>query len=412
MGMLNNPRKMPNATINRWVDYIQTHFFFEIIHKKGKTFGPDGLSRRKWYLGDPQEEDFKDGTDDGTGDIVMRKEDPTSSDLLELEEFYEEINSREKFFYESIEKGSLLELEKGLVEDGSRDSTNKIGDIFLETASEEPKQDLENGQKEYDDNRRSNHAKRIDERIKQIRELLATKSKRSFEKLTAEQASLIRAASHYWLDKEDGRLYKKNARNNSLQLVMAEEDRMRLLKSCHDEIGHQGGYATNKLLQQRFWWPEIEEDAVWYVRTCHICQVRQRRALELLSVVTHTLSIFQVLHADTVHMNLPSNGCKYIVHGRCRLLSWIEAKALKEENARSIGQWLFEDIICRWGSLVKIVTDNRAPFKKAMKWLEEKYRIKGVAISPYNSQANSIVKRLHWDLRQILYKATKGDVRK
>jgi len=111
-------------------------------------------------------------------------------------------------------------------------------------------------------------------------------------------------------------------------------------------------------------------------------------------------------------MNLPSNGCKYIVYRRYRLLLWIEAKALKEENTRSIRQWLFEDIICRWRSLVKIVTDNRALFKKAVKWLEEKYGIKGVIISPYNSQANGIVKRLHWDLRQMLYKAMKGDVRK
>jgi len=113
-----------------------------------------------------------------------------------------------------------------------------MGDIFLETASEEPKQDLENGQEEYDDNRRSDHAKRIDERIKQIRELLATKNKRSFRKLTAKQASLIRAASHYLLDEGDRRLYKKNARNNSLQLVVAEEDQIRLLKLCHDEMGH------------------------------------------------------------------------------------------------------------------------------------------------------------------------------
>jgi len=45
--ILNNPGKMLNATINRWVDYIQTNFFFKIVHKKGKTFRPDGLSRRK-----------------------------------------------------------------------------------------------------------------------------------------------------------------------------------------------------------------------------------------------------------------------------------------------------------------------------------------------------------------------------
>jgi len=90
----------------------------------------------------------------------------------------------------------------------------------------------------------------------------------------------------------------------------------------------------------------------------------------------------------------------------------MEAKALRQENARAIGQWLFEDIICQWGSLVKIVTDNGAPFKKAVAWLGEKYGIKGVTISPYNSQANGVVERPHWDLRQMLYKATKGDVKK
>jgi len=182
-------------------------------------------------------------------------------------------------------------------------------------------QDLESSCEEYDDNRRSEHAKRADERIKQIRELLATKSKRPFGKLTAEQASLVRATSHYWPDKGDGKLYKKNIGNDSLQLVVAEEDQIRLLRSCYDETGHKGSHATNKLLQQRFWWPEIEEDAVWYVRTYHICQVRQRRALELLLVVTHISSIFQVLHANTVHMNSPSNSCKYIVHERCGLSS-------------------------------------------------------------------------------------------
>ena len=39
--MLNNPGKISNTTINRWVNYICTNFFFEIVYKKGKTFGPE-----------------------------------------------------------------------------------------------------------------------------------------------------------------------------------------------------------------------------------------------------------------------------------------------------------------------------------------------------------------------------------
>ena len=47
----------------------------------------------------------------------MRKDDPKSLDLLELEEFYEDIDSRERFFHESIEKEPLLELERKIVEE-------------------------------------------------------------------------------------------------------------------------------------------------------------------------------------------------------------------------------------------------------------------------------------------------------
>lgn len=153
-------------------------------------------------------------------------------------------------------------------------------------------------------------------------------------------------------------------------------------------------------------------DVAWYVRSCHLCQIRQKMALELPPVVTHTPSLFQTLHADTIHVSPPSNGCGYIVHGRCGLSSWMEARALRKENAKAIGQWLFEDIVCRWGSLVKIVTDNGSPFKKAVGWLAEKYDIKGVTISPYNSQANGTIERPHWDVRQMLYKDTGGAIRK
>jgi len=109
-GMLNNPGKMPNATINHWVDYIRTNFFFELVHKKGKTFGPDGLLRRWWYPGDPIPEDFVDGSEDGSGDIVVRQGGPKEEEPLELETFYEDIDSREEYYNQVMESDTLMEL--------------------------------------------------------------------------------------------------------------------------------------------------------------------------------------------------------------------------------------------------------------------------------------------------------------
>ena len=47
-----------------------------------------------------------------------------------------------------------------------------------------------------------------------------------------------------------------------------------------------------------------------------------------------------------------------------------------------------------------------------LKWLEDKYGIRGIRISPYNSQANGKIERAHFDIRQALVKATGGDLSK
>ena len=74
------------------------------------------------------------------------------------------------------------------------------------------------------------------------------------------------------------------------------------------------------------------------------------------------------------------------------MTSWMEGRPLKAENRKAIANWLFEDIICRWGCIKEIITDNRSPYQSAVGWLEQKYGIKGIRISPYNSKANGKIK--------------------
>ena len=59
-----------------------------------------------------------------------------------------------------------------------------------------------------------------------------------------------------------------------------------------------------------------------------------------------------------------------ILHGRCGLTGYAEAKPIEKESARVIGLWILEDIICRWGCPATIVTDNASTFLKAVAWLE------------------------------------------
>jgi hypothetical protein len=187
---------------------------------------------------------------------------------------------------------------------------------------------------------------------------------------------------------------------------------MYVLHSCHDSLGHKGIYSTSKMIRGRFWWPGLEEDVKWFIKTCDTCQKRRLELFKVPPVHTHTPSIFQVLHCDTMEMTPQSNGCKYILHGRCGLSSWPEGRGVKHQKAKQIARWLYEDIITRWCCIHTIVTDNAPQFKSAVAWLRRLFGIEGITISPYNSKANAVIESPHYNLREALARACEGNLSK
>ena len=85
---------------------------------------------------------------------------------------------------------------------------------------------------------------------------------------------------------------------------------------------------------------------------------------------------------------------------------------LRKESAKSLATFILHNIVYRWGMLLEIVTDNGAPFVKAMGYLAKHYHLTHIRISGYNSRANGIVERSHFDVRQALFKACDGDQNK
>ena len=191
------------------------------------------------------------------------------------------------------------------------------------------------------------------------------------------------------------------------KIVAATSSRVKILYDAHDGVGHKGFYATNALISQRFWWPCMKADIAWFVKTCRICQQRQTRNILIPPVVATPAPLFSRIYIDTMHMP-KLGGFKYLVQGRCSLSHFPEFRKLRAETAVTLGDWLFEDVICRWGALSEIITDNGQAFIKAVAYLAKKYHIRHVRISGYNSRANGIVERSHFDVRQGLYKAVDG----
>jgi hypothetical protein len=82
---------------------------------------------------------------------------------------------------------------------------------------------------------------------------------------------------------------------------------------------------------------------------------------------------------------------------------------LQKETMQTLGNWIFQDVLCCWGTLVKIVSDNGKLFVAMLGYLEKKYHIKHICISRYNLCMNSIVECLHFNVHQALFKAANSN---
>ena len=426
-GMLKNPGNAPNATINRWIENIRK-FYFELCHVMGKTFPADGLSRRRKMPGDPERREFEEFADtDPPNPITYSKKYPEDDDPLPFEEFRDQIDTRGGYFqavvhellFQGIEEeedafAKDLEFRSflNLLEETMR--LPEVAEVFaqaieLESDSVQSGADLDS--LEYPEHWRTAKAKQLDRWIPAVTSWLSDPAERPKEVSEAEWKAFEKFAVKFFIAK-DGRLFRREEGEGHHRLYIEPDRRMTILRGAHDANGHRGNFATRSFIAKRFWWPEMERDAELFVKSCHLCQVRQKTLVRIPPMVTETPSIFQTVHIDTMHMTPTSNGHGYIVHGRCALTSWMEGRPLRKESAATIGAWIFSDIICRWGCLRRIVTDNGKPFIAAVEWLKQKYGITGITISGYNSKANGRIERPHWDVRQSLFKATGGDASK
>jgi len=112
-----------------------------------------------------------------------------------------------------------------------------------------------------------------------------------------------------------------------------------------------------------------------------------------------------------MHMPL-SQGHKYIIQARDSLTGWPEWKTLTRETSRTIGQFIFDEILCHWDRLKEIVIDNETLFVAALDWIAEHYHIHYIQILAYNSQSNGVVEMTYRTIRDSLVKICAGNIKK
>jgi hypothetical protein len=68
-------------------------------------------------------------------------------------------------------------------------------------------------------------------------------------------------------------------------------------------------------------------------------------------------------------------------------------------------EFFWEQIYCCYGAVGQIITDNGSEFKGTFKLLHEHMKVPQILISTYNSKANRVVERGHFNIQESILKA-------
>lgn len=123
---------------------------------------------------------------------------------------------------------------------------------------------------------------------------------------------------------------------------------------------------------------------------------------------TYVPAVLRKFNLDVVDMHVASQGYRYIVDIRDDLTGWLEARRMSKNNSKTVAEFLWQDVICRFGCIPQITTDNGSEFKKAAQLLVKQYKIPMIKISPYNPAGNGMIKRGHEAWIPSIWKLAQG----
>ena len=347
-GMLNAPDLLPNAAMNRWIQGVMM-FDFVLKHVPGKNhLAADALSRRPL----------------GEGEVVEEEE----------EEWLDNIALQVEIAEKPTRTSSPAYLDQVLPQ-----YRPEALPSFYFVASV-----------------------RLDNNLRNIFKFLTTLEAPSFTSLQ-DQKRFIQKATQFFV--KDDKMWKRRRDKTPLLVIMDHTRRIAILTQAHESLGHRGEQAVFETVRERYYWPHLRQDIRHHVRSCHQCQIRSTVKMKIPVTVSTPATIFTKVYIDVMDMTESTQGHKYIVCARDDLSRASECRALFRNDSISLMKFFWEQIYCRYGAIAHVVTDNGPEVKGAFAELLRRLNIPQVRISAYNKQANGVVERGHFIIREAIMKS-------
>ena len=199
-------------------------------------------------------------------------------------------------------------------------------------------------------------------------------------------------------------------KQGSNKIVCTAELIPEILALHHDSTfaGHRAFETTLVALRNRYFWINMANEVKNYCNSCVVCQkynyacLHNRAPLKPLEVSRP----WQLAGFDFMGpFKTSRHGNKYIILGIDHLTKFAEGAATPTFDAVTTATFIFDNIVCRYGMIEKVLTDQGVNFEsKLLKHLCTLMGTDKLHTSTYHPAGNGITERLNKTIKPNLAK--------
>ncbi|CAM8885214.1 unnamed protein product [Rhodiola kirilowii] len=201
--------------------------------------------------------------------------------------------------------------------------------------------------------------------------------------------------------------------NQILRRCIPDDEIASVLSFCHEHAcgGHFGPKRTSrKILECGFYWPHVFRDAYDHCKRCDRCQrvgnISARNEMPQMSIVVD--DVVDIWGIDFMGPFPASFGYLYILVAVDYVSKWVEAKATRCDDAKTVVDFLRTNIFCRYGVPKAIISDQGTHFyNRMMAATMRQYHVHHRTSTAYHPQTNGQSEISNREIKGILEKMVK-----